>query len=354
MDLMEKLGSIGERAEKVGHMLETEEAVKTSLILPFIAALGYDIHNPLEVIPEFTADVGIKKGEKVDYAIMADNQIMFLVECKKLGADLNNYTGQLFRYFTVTDARVAILTDGVIYKFYSDLEDTNKLDPTPFYTLNLCDLRETVIRDLPKITKEHLDPDGLLLMAQDLKYISEVKNILRKEFREPTWLAAALIAQTSFNGKRTRSVLNWFSALTSKAIKRLEDNYIRERLNLNISPMEKVAEDKVFIEEREDSEVDEPEIDTTLEEHEGFHYVKCVASDVIDPTRLFIRDTRSYCGILVDDNNRKPVCRLHFNNLSRKTISFGREAEKFSIDEVIDILKFRDKIIDYLSEYTER
>jgi len=347
MDLMDNLEIISERIKQVGEMLKTEEAVKTSLILPFISALGYDIHNPMEVIPEFTADVGIKKGEKVDYAIQYDNQIVFLIECKKIGEDLDSYKGQLFRYFSVTDSKVAILTNGIVYNFYSDLEENNKLDATPFYTLNLLDLKNTVIRDLPKITKKNLDPDGLLLIAQDLKYINEIKNILKSEFKEPTWLASELISHTSYKGKRTRGIVGWFSDLTKRSLKRIEENSIKERLNLS-------TDEEIFKEEEDEEEfIEENNINTTLYEYEGFHYIKAISSNLIDHNRVYLRDTQSYCGILLDNNNRKPICRLHFNNENKLFFSIGRNKEKKPIEDVIDLLKFKEEIIDQLKMYED-
>jgi predicted type IV restriction endonuclease len=102
--------------------------------MPFISALGYDVFDPVEVIPEFTADVGIKKGEKVDYAIKQDGKIIMLFECKCCNGSLDDcHASQLYRYFSVTEARIAVLTDGIIYRFYTDIEQPNKMDPQTIY-----------------------------------------------------------------------------------------------------------------------------------------------------------------------------------------------------------------------------
>lgn len=112
--------------------LATEEATKTALIMPFFSLLGYDVFNPMEFIPEFVADVGTKKGEKVDYAIMNEGKPVILIEAKGVDDDLTKHDAQLFRYFTVTDAKFAILTNGIVYKFFTDLEEPNKMDEKPF------------------------------------------------------------------------------------------------------------------------------------------------------------------------------------------------------------------------------
>ena len=147
MDLAAKLAELHKRTLEHREVLLTEEAAKTALVMPFIQALGYDIFNPGEVIPEFTADVGIKKGEKVDYAICKDGKVTILVECKPASVELSiNHASQLFRYFSVTEARLAILTNGVVYKFFSDIERPNKMDDKPFFTLTMDAVRPTDIK----------------------------------------------------------------------------------------------------------------------------------------------------------------------------------------------------------------
>ena len=114
MSFEERLASLAAKIRQQKDAIQTEEATKNAFVMPFIqTVLGYDVFNPLEVIPEFISDVGTKKGEKVDYAIIKDGQIQILIEAKKIGEPLNiNHASQLFRYFHVTTARISILTNG--------------------------------------------------------------------------------------------------------------------------------------------------------------------------------------------------------------------------------------------------
>ena len=139
MDFIDHIRNLSQRAQKLRETLQTEEATKNALVLPFLTALGYDVFDPTEVVPEFTADIGSKKGEKVDYAIIKDNQPIILIECKKAGTNLDNeHASQLFRYFTaVLPARIGILTDGIIYRFFTDLEQPNVMDTKPFFGIGL-------------------------------------------------------------------------------------------------------------------------------------------------------------------------------------------------------------------------
>lgn len=144
MDLATRLSELQKRALEHREVLLTEEAAKTALVMPFLQALGYDVFNPSEVVPEFTADVGTKKGEKVDYAICAGNKVTILVECKPSSAELDiNHAGQLFRYFSVTNTRLAILTNGVVYKFFSDIERPNRMDDKPFFVFSVDAIKPT-------------------------------------------------------------------------------------------------------------------------------------------------------------------------------------------------------------------
>ena len=159
--------------------LETEEATKNALVMPFIRALGYDVFNPKEVVPEFTADVGTKKGEKVDYAVKVDEQPVMLFECKHAGANLSvNHASQLFRYFHVTDARIGVLTNGIVYRFFTDLEESNKMEERPFLEFDVLDYDEQQIEELKKLRKESFDLEEMLSTAHDLKYRKALKTYL--------------------------------------------------------------------------------------------------------------------------------------------------------------------------------
>jgi len=132
MDFKDQIKQLGERVIRLKDQIQTEEATKNAFIMPFIQALGYDVFNPLEVVPEFTADIGIKKGEKVDYAIMKEGQPIILIECKWWGDNLDVHNSQLFRYFHTTKSKFGLLTNGIQFRFYTDLMETNKMDEKPF------------------------------------------------------------------------------------------------------------------------------------------------------------------------------------------------------------------------------
>ncbi|MCD8177888.1 MAG: type I restriction enzyme HsdR N-terminal domain-containing protein, partial [Tannerellaceae bacterium] len=148
MDFKDVIKQLAERVIKMKDSILTEEATKTAFVLPFINALGYDVFNPMEVLPEFICDIGTKKGEKIDYAIIKEDEPIILIECKHCGQDLNLHDNQLLRYFHVSKAKFGILTNGIIYKFYTDLEKENIMDKKPFFEFNFLDIKDEHIEEI--------------------------------------------------------------------------------------------------------------------------------------------------------------------------------------------------------------
>lgn len=186
MDFKDSIKQISERIEKLKDNLPTEEATKNAFVMPFISALGYDVFNPLEVLPEMTCDIGTKKGEKIDYAIMKDGEPIMLIECKHWQQDLNLHDNQLLRYFNVSKAKFGVLTNGIIYRFYTDLEEPNKMDEKPFLEINMTDLKDAQIDELKKFHRSYFDIETILSSASELKYMGELRTIINKEFSNPS------------------------------------------------------------------------------------------------------------------------------------------------------------------------
>ena len=209
MDITQKIAALASRAqEQIDHIVN-EEATKNAMVMPFIQSLGYDVFNPTEVLPEFTADVGLKKGEKVDYAIKNEGVLSILIECKPRTTDLANAQfSQLYRYFNCTEAKFAILTNGIEYRFYSDLDDANKLDTRPFFTFRLTDYNERDIEELKKFAKPVFNVDTILSTANRLKYTNLAMTSFSKLMKEPPRDFIKFISQDFFDGRMTQQVLD--------------------------------------------------------------------------------------------------------------------------------------------------
>lgn len=359
MDLIDRINQIAARLEGKVASLSTEEATKNAAVMPILNALGYDVFDPSVVVPEFTADVGTKKGEKVDYAILKDGKPIILMECKSVGSTLSlNHASQLFRYFSVVDARVSILTNGVIYKFYTDIEKINKMDEKPFFEFNLFDFEEKDIAELKKFSSSNFDIDDILSNASELKYRKQIKSVISAEFEEPSEEFVKCLTDDLYDGRFTLQVKERFTVLVKEACSDFLKDSIKTRFESVWSDNETdtggldAAQEEVTVEKVDD--VDRG-IVTTEEEVEAFHIVRAILSQHISPERIVMRDTKSYCGVLLDDNNRKPICRFHFNT-SNLYFGFFKEKkieEKVPVNSVLDIYAFAGDLIRTLDFYND-
>lgn len=351
VEFIEKLSALSSKIKQQSSAIETEEATKNAFVMPFINnVLGYDVFDPTEVIPEFVCDIGTKKGEKIDYAMLKNGEIQILIECKKIGETLNiNHASQLFRYFHVTNARISILTNGQVYKFFTDLDAPNKMDEKPFLEIDLLDIDETVIAELKKITKSAFDIESIISAAGELKYVSMIKKILHTQMSSPEEDFVKFFASRVYDGILTQKVRDNFTILTKKAASQYINAQINERLKTAMSGGQIQVNDFPESEEEKDSDKnlkDESDVVTTIDELEGFHIIKAIARAVIDSHRITHRDTKSYFGVLIDDNNRKPLCRLHFNRNQKYLGLFDLEKNetRHPIKSLDDIYSFADII----------
>lgn len=363
MEFAERLAALALKVQNQREAIQTEEATKNAFVMPFISTiLGYDVFNPLEVVPEFTADVGVKKGEKIDYAILRDGEVQILVECKKSTEPLKiEHASQLFRYFAVTNARIAVLTNGEVYHFYTDLDAPNRMDEKPFLVLDLADIDETLLPELLKLTKDVFDLDSIVNAAEELKYVGALKRAIAAQFREPSDDWIKFFTTRVYEGAFTQKVREQFTSLVAKASKQFLTEQVNDRLKtalgssaIPVSPSA-AAEESVTSQPAAEADLDrDTEIETTLEELEGYQIVKAIACSEVKPQRVVHRDSKSYFAILLDDNNRKPIARLHFNAKKQKYLGVF-DAEKnetrHPIDSLDEIYAHADAIRGAIKNY---
>jgi hypothetical protein len=346
MELEARIAELSKVVREHREVLLTEEAAKNALVMPFLQALGYNVFNPGEVIPEFTCDVGTKKGEKVDYAICRDGKIMMLIECKPANSDLSiNNASQLFRYFSTTDTRVAVLTNGVVYKFFSDIDSPNRMDDKPFFAMQLDAVRKHDLRTLERFTKNAFDIDKIVQEAGNLKTQSLVYKALQEEFQEPSEEFVRLIAAKVHPGRLTTQIRDTFRNLIMQSVASLIRDKVTERLTSALTasnPME----------EAEGEEESAEATFTSQDEVDGFNIVRAIASRLVDPKRVIMRDAKSYCAILLDDNNRRTVARLHFNSPTARHLGTfdGKDETRVSVTEPIDIYKHESAILKRIGQ----
>jgi hypothetical protein len=322
--------------------------------MPFIQLLGYDVFNPFEVNPEFIADIGIKKGEKVDYAIMNDGKPILLIECKHYTQDLNPHNSQLFRYFHTTDAKFGLLTNGVQFRFYTDLVTPNKMDDKPFFEFKITDIKDNEITELRKFHKSYFDVGNITNTASELKYLNQIKQVLHQEFAEPTDEFVKYFTKKVYPGTVTQKVLEQFKIITKKACSIYISDILNERFKSALEIETKKEEPLTSIVDVAPGDPNDG-IETTQDEILGCMIIKSILSEKVETKRVDMRDAQSYCAILLDDNNRKPLCRFYFTD-KKKSIAIIDKNKTFiktDIVELNELYKLKKQLFEALDLYTK-
>lgn len=357
MSFEDALEDLSRKVTEYATTLETEEATKTAVVMPFISrVLGYDVFNPSEVVPEFVCDVGIKRGEKIDFAIVRDEKVQMLVEAKRIGDPLKRvHAGQLVRYFHVSNARIAILTNGQHWDFYTDLDRPNIMDEQPFLRLDLLSIDPYALPELRKLTKDEFDLDSVLAAAEELKYVSAIKRSVGEMFADPPEDFVRLLTSRVYEGTITAKVRDLFSGIVRKSLAQFVNDRVNDRLKTALQGHAPAvgAAPETSTSSSEPADALRDEIETTMEEVEGYNIVRAIVVSEVDYSRVIARDTKSYCGILLDDNNRKPICRLHFNRTQKYLGVFDedKQEERIPIDRVEDIYLHAERLRTTARQY---
>lgn len=345
MDFIEQITQFSERIKRIKDSVCTEEATKTSLILPFFQILGYDVFNPLEFLPEYTADTGIKKGEKVDYAILNNSDPLILIEAKAANIELTpKHMNQLLRYFMVTKARFGILTNGIVYKFFSDLEESNKMDSVPFFEFNFLDLKKDKIEELKQFHKDNFSLKNILNNASDLKYMSMIKESIAKQFLDPSDQLVKALIKNIYPGTKTQAVLDKFRDMIKKAITEYMNDIISDRINSVISP-------DIDTSASSSTQTENKELVLSVKEIETMDYIKNMFHTNIDIT---YKKTSRYVYMQIGDSSNKWICRVYFQK-NRNIFALRKfETTDYECEYYFDELEQLDGIEDLIKDTFEK
>lgn len=354
MDFEERIFELSKRVKTHRDKLINEEMTKNTLVMPFIQALGYDVFNPAEVVPEFSAPIGEYKDARVDYAILVDDRPIVIIECKTLGAHLEaRQCNQLQIYFHGTEAPIAILTDGNCYRFYSDLETPNKMDSKPYMEFCLDEMDTALIPELRKLAKGKFDRDACMVSANELKYNREFKQIMARQMTEPDDDFARFFISQVYDGPITQKVREKFTPILITAMEQFLNEKIDSRLKNAMTQQKTMAEETT--EEKPQQEKAAPNIETTSDELEAYYLVKSLLVGTIDTERVAMRDGVNFCNILLDDKLTKPLFRLHFNKRPWRVGLFDgdNKDDRLEIEKLDDILPLADRIRATAKKYDD-
>lgn len=340
MDFKEELKNYVKRIENTKDTLQTEEATKMALILPFFQLLGYDVFNTSEFCPEYVADIGIKKGEKVDYAILVAGEPVILVEAKAANKKLDNHKSQLFRYFVSTPAKFAILTNGIEYRFYSDLDEANKMDKDPFLAVNLLNIKDAQIAQLSKFQKDTFNISDILDSASLLKYVNIFKDYIDQQFQEPADEFIKLLLQPVYKGVKTQNVIERFRPVVAKAM----TEYLTEALNEKL---------QAALETTATTSTNDINALKTNEHWEILNIIKEILQNVIDVRKVSLKYTSAYIAVLYEKNTRKWICRITLSSAQQNLIipDGNKNEVRFAINDISDLYNYSEQIIESARRY---
>ena len=356
MDFKDQIIQLSEKIAKQKDNIATEEATKTSFIMPMISALGYDVFNPFEFVPEMDCDL-TKRGDKIDYAIMKDNTPILLIECKHCKQNLDLHSTQLAKYYAASNARFGVLTNGIEYRFYADLEKQNIMDEKPFLIVDMLDLSDSDIEQLKKFHKSYYNEQDILSTAQELQITIQIKDLLNKNFQQPGDEFTRYFVKCLNDWKSSSKLIEQYRPIVKKSIASVINDIIADRLNVAIKSevVSELKQNEGEISSDVSAEAtakelpngvvfqdDEKGIVTTQEEMDAYNIVRSILRQYIDVKRIQYNDYKSYFTINLDGSTWWWICRLY---LGKRKKQFCIPKEKYTSNEWIEIESIYDLFI---------
>ena len=349
MDFKNNIINLSERIKIQKDAAKTEEATKIAFIMPMISALGYDIFNPFEVIPEMDCDL-TKRGDKIDYAIQKDGKTVILIECKQSNVNLNLHDTQLAKYYAASNARFGILTNGIEYRFYADINKNNIMDEKPFLVIDMLNISDEDLEQLKMFHKSCFDECNILSSAQDLKYYQEMKKLIKDELDNPSFEFVRILVKKNHQWSFSQKTYEQFYRIVKDSFNSVINDIIQDKLQLH---------NNIDMANSTLSGEQDNEVITTKEQLEAYNIIKNILKNLANENEIMYINYKSYFVVSIRTKVYW-ICRLHFNS-SRKTIGFpidGYKGEKQieikSLDEIHQYSKlFNDAYRNAITMYNK-
>lgn len=298
-----------------------EAQTRKFLIEPFFHMLNYESNS---LIPEYNADFGERVSQKIDYAILLNKKDTILVEAKKYGSKLTDKeAGQLNGYFNNTkNSKIAVLTNGIEYRFYSDVVAPNIIDSKPFFTFNISNYSELDLESLIRFDKRYIKVIEIVKSAQEIVFIESFENAFFKEIVAPS--------------KDLLKIIHKNMTFTSK----FNDETQGKMINLFTSSFLKCMYDKkVLLESMSNTQG----VITTELEIQAYHIIRTllIQNKKIPKDRIAFRDFKSFFNICIDDSTKKVICKLVFNDSKMK---FSIDNNEYLLENIDDLLKYKNEL----------
>lgn len=353
MPFRDDIKSIGVSASGNLTAIRSEEATKNALILPFIQALGYNPFDIKEVVPEYTCDIGTRQRERIDYAIQFNGSPTILIECKYWNEKLDAHNNQLVRYFNVSRAKFAVMTNGINYQFFTDLDAPNRMDAQPFLEFDIRNISDTHIEELEKFHKSQYNLENILATATDLKYTNALRTIILQELQNPTPALVEFLTRQVYGGRIVPRISEQFTGLVKRSMREAVTEILTNRFAQALRQNE--PEENLEQEQQEEELTRDDRIETTEEELECYYTIRAILQPFVTPTRVFYRDAINYFSVLLDDNNRRPICRIRLGGRCPTIALFdeNRQEVRFPLNSIDDLFPLADKMGATVQRYEQ-
>lgn len=322
MMFQQALDEIRSKLEEFGDDLDNEEITKDVLIRPMIKALGYDSSDPTEVKAEYSVALPRGGRGRADYVIFRNGKPAVVMECKALGVPLDQkIQRQMLQYALALRAFAGIVTDGDMYLCFANVDDEKQVDNRYYHALTLSEPKEADEQALAPLARRRLSRTQLRIEAESFMTKLDQDDVLARVLEDPT-LEQELFRLGSIEDPAQRS----------------------EELDATLDSLQSMVRNVVELIAKGD--LDYSGVFTTDEEQEAFWLCKGIVHGTIEPHRIKFRDNKTYASVLIDDNNRKPLCRFHFNGRVKHIGTFGpdRQETRHPIEDLDDILKLAAKL----------
>ncbi len=311
-----------EHVKNVREHCTTEETTKQALILPFLDILGFNAYDPQKVKAEYGADFpGVKVGERVDYALFCQGVPVMFIEAKGCKEKMDNHCPQLSRYFNSTpEVTISAITNGIEWRFFTDLNEKNIMDSTPFLRIMMDDIKDSDAEQLFRFRHDKFKPEALRTLAEESVYISAFVKVVSTSLREVDHEFVRYVAGRANIGRQlNQRFIETITPLVRQAVERSVSEMVVSGLSsrTSIPELESPADvtDNNVIDERADIvDAENPNIVTTYNERILFEKI----CSIIGPAyELQAKDTESYYSILFQGKTN----RWHLRYYDKKTRS---------------------------------
>jgi hypothetical protein len=382
MSFREELQKLSVQAAEKRSFIAYEEMAKQTLIIPFLQTLKYDVFNPQEVRPEYIADFGKKKGEKVDYAIFKDYIPVMFIECKSVNEDLSNHCAQLERYFNSSpDVRLAVLTNGIEYRFFTDLDKNNIMDENPFFKFNITALQDNDIEILARFTRDHFETEAVVKYAEELIYTSNLNTKLRELFKTPSEDFIRYLIKDLSDTKITAKIIERFRPIVKKSISLAIVDLVRQGIlqqndaeDIPAQPEKPVVDQNILTDiVQENENISKKQINTTEEELHCFEIIKSILTDAgRNIAEVNYKDTTAYFGIFnrnslnwfirlnLDSHIKYMITRFSIEKVESMITGFtveqakGHGESRVLINSIGDLVKLKELVVSCFDHIAEK